>query len=313
MEKVRRVLVSVCRDGVAPQNVPFLQSVTGHFGAADQVKVRCWLERNRLMVLKDDTDRGVPLKRAASCPIKHLSAEDAAAIPLDIQQRGVDVGVAIILQTANERVLLTRRATQLRIFPNVWVPPGGHVEPDETLLVAGLRELKEETGLYLEAEQFPSPKVLGVWESVYPSRLSAGLPHRHHLVIYLLLRSSRTHLQLQDCLRPSPAEVSACLWADVRLVGAVVSATDGHDGEVHADRLPAAIRVSEVCPEGGLRDATLPLSVLVSRIPSSGPDVERVSTGTKFALDLWLKTTKETTSDPHPCQTNDDVTDQHVK
>ncbi|XP_061737808.1 nucleoside diphosphate-linked moiety X motif 17 isoform X2 [Nerophis ophidion] len=165
MEKVRRVLVSVCRDGVAPQNVPFLQSVTGHFGAADQVKVRCWLERNRLMVLKDDTDRGVPLKRAASCPIKYLSAEDAAAIPLDIQQRGVDVGVAVILQTANERVLLTRRATQLRIFPNVWVPPGGHVEPDETLLEAGLRELKEETGLYLEAEQLPSPKILGVWEA----------------------------------------------------------------------------------------------------------------------------------------------------
>ncbi|XP_054638310.1 nucleoside diphosphate-linked moiety X motif 17 isoform X4 [Dunckerocampus dactyliophorus] len=166
MERVRRVLVSVCRDRAAPQSVHFLQSVTGHFGTTDQVNVSCSLDRNRLIVLKDDTDRGIPLKclfdhqRAPFCPIKHLSVKEAASISLDIQQRGVDVGVAIILQTADKRVLLTRRAKQLRIFPNVWVPPGGHLEPDETLLEAGLRELKEETGLALEAEQFPSPKVL---------------------------------------------------------------------------------------------------------------------------------------------------------
>nr|XP_057909299.1 nucleoside diphosphate-linked moiety X motif 17 isoform X2 [Doryrhamphus excisus] len=303
MERVRRVLVSVCRDGAAPQSVHFLQSVTGHFGTTDQVNVSCSLDRNHLMVLKDDTNRGIPLKRAPFCPIKNLSVKDAAAISLDIQQRGVDVGVAIILQTANQRVLLTRRAKQLRIFPNVWVPPGGHLEPDETLLEAGLRELKEETGLDLEAEQFPNPKVLGVWESVYPPMLSRGPPQRHHLVVYLLLRSPCTHLQLQDCLRPSPAEVSACLWADSRLVGAMVSAVDGQDGEVDVERLPA-VSVSEVCPEGGLRDATLPPGVFVNRASYSGPDVERVSTGTKFALDLWLKTTAEMTSESHPCQSN---------
>lgn len=90
-----------------------------------------------------------------------------AATPLQVQQRGVDVGVALVLQTSDDRVLLTRRAKELRIFPNVWVPPGltsrpgkhsacvssavagsrsvagshtpllsvsgGHVEPDETV------------------------------------------------------------------------------------------------------------------------------------------------------------------------------------
>ncbi|XP_054638306.1 nucleoside diphosphate-linked moiety X motif 17 isoform X2 [Dunckerocampus dactyliophorus] len=304
MERVRRVLVSVCRDRAAPQSVHFLQSVTGHFGTTDQVNVSCSLDRNRLIVLKDDTDRGIPLKRAPFCPIKHLSVKEAASISLDIQQRGVDVGVAIILQTADKRVLLTRRAKQLRIFPNVWVPPGGHLEPDETLLEAGLRELKEETGLALEAEQFPSPKVLGVWESVYPPMLSRGPPQRHHLVVYLLLRSPCTHLQLQDCLRPSPTEVSACLWADSRLVSAMVSAVDGQDGEIDVKRLPAVVRVSEVCPAGGLRDTTLSPGVFVNRAPYSGPDVERVSTGTKFALGLWLKTTAEMTSEPHTCQPN---------
>lgn len=289
MDKVRRILVYVCKDRAAPQRAQFVQSITGHFSDGDdEVNVSCSLEKNQFTLYRGDEGRGVRLKRPAFCPIKHLSVTEAAAIPLDVQQRGVDVGVAIILQSANQRVLLTRRAKELRIFPNVWVPPGGHVEPDETLLDAGLRELKEETGLKLEPDEV-SPKILGLWESVYPPMLSRGLPQRHHIVVYMLLHSSLTHLQLQDSLRPSSAEVSACLWADRRLVRAIVSAVDGEDAELQLDDLPSSISVSQVSTEGALGDSSLPLAVFVSRAPASGPDVERVSTGTKFALDLWLR------------------------
>nr|XP_046256198.1 nucleoside diphosphate-linked moiety X motif 17 [Scatophagus argus]XP_046256199.1 nucleoside diphosphate-linked moiety X motif 17 [Scatophagus argus]XP_046256200.1 nucleoside diphosphate-linked moiety X motif 17 [Scatophagus argus] len=297
MDKVRRILVYVCKERAAPQRAQFVQSVTGHFSdcGGDEVEVNFSLERNQFILYRRDRGRGITLKRPAFCPIKHLSATEAAEIPLDVQQRGIDVGVAIVLQTADQRVLLTRRANELRIFPNVWVPPGGHLEPDETLLDAGLRELKEETGLKLEPEE-ASPKILGLWESVYPPMLSRGLPQRHHVVIYMLLHSSLTHLQLQACLSPSPAEVSACLWADGHLVRAIVSAVDGEDAEVRVDRLPGGISVSQVSTEGALSDSTLPLTVFVSRAPVSGPDVERVSTGTKFALELWLKSLE--TSDP---------------
>lgn len=290
MDKVRRVLVHVCRERAAPQRASFVQSVTGHFSdeGDDEVEVSCSLERRQFVLYRGDEGRGTPLKRPAFCPIKHLSVTEAAAIPLDVQQRGVDVAVAIILQTANRRVLLTRRAKELRIFPNVWVPPGGHLEPDETLLEAGLRELHEETGLKLEPEG-DSPKILGLWESVYPPMLSRGLPVRHHIVVFMLLLSSQSHLQLQASLRPSPAEVSACLWADSQLVRAVVSSVDGEDGEVPLSDLQGGASVSRVSSEGALSDSTLPLEVLVSRAPVSGPDVERVSTGTKFALELWLR------------------------
>ncbi|KAM9352783.1 nucleoside diphosphate-linked moiety X motif 17 [Symphorus nematophorus] len=290
MDKVRRILVFVCKDRAAPQRAQFVQSITGHFsdGGADQVEVNWSLDKNQFILSRGDKGRGTPLKRPAFCPIKHLPVTEAAAIPLDVQQRGVDVGVAIILQTANQRVLLTRRAKELRIFPNVWVPPGGHLELDETLLDAGLRELQEETGLKLEPEDV-SPKILGLWESVYPPMLSRGLPQRHHIVIYMLLHSSLSHLQLQASLSPSPAEVSACLWAESRLVRAIVSAVDGEDAEVPLDDLPSSISVSQVSAGGALSDSTLPLTVFVNRAPASGPDVERVSTGTKFALELWLK------------------------
>ncbi|XP_054453997.1 nucleoside diphosphate-linked moiety X motif 17-like [Anoplopoma fimbria] len=297
MDKVRRILVHICKDRAAPQRAQFVQSVTGHFSERgdDEVEVSCSLEKQQFVLYRADRGRGTPLKRPAFCPIKHLSVTEAAAIPLDVQQRGVDVGVAIILQTANQRVLLTRRAKELRIFPNVWVPPGGHLEPDETLLEAGLRELQEETGLRLEP-QGVSPKVLGLWESVFPPMLSRGLPQRHHIVVYMLLLSPLSHLQLQvrsDSYPARPAEVSACLWADSRLVRAVVSAVDGEDGDVHLQDLQSSVSVSQVSSEGALSDSTLPLEAFVSRAPVSGPDVERVSTGTKFALELWLKTLED--------------------
>lgn len=63
--------------------------------------------------------------------------------------------------------------------------------------------------------------------------------------------------------------------------------------------------MSQVSSDGVLTDAALPLSVLLGRVPLTGPDLERVSTGTKFALELWLKTLeppdpRTLTSDPKP-------------
>ncbi|KAM9724077.1 nucleoside diphosphate-linked moiety X motif 17-like isoform 2-T2 [Menidia menidia] len=154
-----------------------------------------------------------------------------------------------MLQTANQRLLLTRRAPQLRIFPNLWVPPGGHVEPDESLLDAGLRELEEETGLRLDPEGL-DPQILGLWEA---------------------------------SLSPAPSEVSACLWADGVLAKAAV------DGELR-DQQP--ISVTEVSLDGSLTQTSVPAAVFSSVPAAGGPDLERVSTGTKFALELWLRTLK---------------------
>ncbi|KAI9532443.1 hypothetical protein NQZ68_031966 [Dissostichus eleginoides] len=90
--------------------------------------------------------------------------------------------------------------------------------------------------------------------SVFPALLSRGLPQRHHIVVYLLLRSPLSHLELQASLSPSPAEVSACLWADRQLVSAVVSDPDGENHDLQRS-----------------------------------VSVERVSAGTMFALKLWLR------------------------
>ena len=82
------------------------------------------------------------LSRPAFCPIACLSPEARDLLPAETSQRGVDVGVVVILESRERSVLLTRRARHMRTFPGVWVPPGGHIEQGETLLQAGLRELQ---------------------------------------------------------------------------------------------------------------------------------------------------------------------------
>ncbi|XP_028649910.1 nucleoside diphosphate-linked moiety X motif 17 isoform X1 [Erpetoichthys calabaricus] len=294
METVRRILVHLSKENSLPQCARFVQSITGHFNGShnDSVTVNCVLENNKF-ILSDHEVEGNPgliLKRAHFCPIKHLSESEASILPVDIRDRGVDVGVAILLQSANEKILLTRRAANLAIFPNVWVPPGGHVELGEKLLDAGMRELQEETGITLGPEEYSS-QMLGLWESVFPPMLSRGLPCRHHIVSYVLIQSTQTHHELQERLRPNPQEVSACVWVGPAVVQAIVSSIDGEDdcGRV-PDDLPETVRISEVMKDGVLHPTSLPLSVLINKATTQGPDVERVSTGTKFALELWLKT-----------------------
>merc|ERR1712098_539692 len=127
----------------------------------------------------------------------NLTPEIASSIPPEVINRGVDVGVVTILETSDSHVLLTRRAKHMRTFPGIWVPPGGHIEEGETLTEAGLRELKEETGLNVTDEMMLSSNILCLWESVFPYILSMGHPKRHHIVVYIHVKVDFSSQDLQ--------------------------------------------------------------------------------------------------------------------
>ncbi len=72
-----------------------------------------------------------------------------------------------------------------------WMPPGGHIEPDEDPLEAALREVREETGLAVEVipagvalpfdypEQLPPPYTILIEDIPGPEE-----PHKHIDLIY---------------------------------------------------------------------------------------------------------------------------------
>ncbi|XP_028342633.1 nucleoside diphosphate-linked moiety X motif 17 isoform X5 [Physeter macrocephalus] len=213
--------------------------------------------------------------------------------------RGVDLAVAVVLQSSDQTVLLTRRTRTLNVSPNLWVPPGGHVEPDEELLDAGLRELWEESGLQLPQGQFFWVP-LGLWESAYPPRLSWGLPTYHHIILYLLVISQESQQQLQARIQPNPREVSALMWLGPDVAAAVAATEDGTETPRHLPQdLPPSVLAVELEENGGTRPLVLPTSTLLRTTPATADSQERVSTGTKFALRLWLQHLGSVT--PLPC------------
>ena len=122
----------------------------------------------------------------------------------------------------------------------MWVPPGGHVEPNEEPQEAVLREIREETGL--DARPITGDERLGV---PYPRELAApetilvedspepDRPHQHIDLIYFCtivgeppeLRRDESHLTWVDesqlrrtAALNAVAGVSATVPEDVRLL-----------------------------------------------------------------------------------------------
>ncbi|XP_046539058.1 nucleoside diphosphate-linked moiety X motif 17 isoform X2 [Equus quagga] len=217
-----------------PESVSFAQSVCGLLGARSGLgpwPMHCSLKQGRLVL----SARPFP---GASFRLPLQPWASGAELPTN---RGVDLGVAVILQSSDQTVLLTRRTRTLSISPNLWVPPGGHVELDEELLDGGLRELWEESGLQLPQGQF-SWVPLGLWETAYPPRLSWGLPKYHHIILYLLVISQESQQQLQARIQPNPSEVSALMWLRPDVAAAVAATEDGTETPRHLPQdLPPSV------------------------------------------------------------------------
>ncbi|KAM9002798.1 nucleoside diphosphate-linked moiety X motif 17 [Sarcophilus harrisii] len=287
-----------------PEPAGFARSVCGRLGLGagpGPWQVYCGLQPGRLL-LSDSSLPGaaaqLPLQRPPFCPFSALEQQPpGASLPQQPPDRGVDLAVAVILQSRDQTVLLTRRASSMHTAPNLWVPPGGHVELDEELLDAGLRELREETGLQLPQGQY-SWLPLGLWESAYPPMLSQGHPRHHHIVLYVLVTSQETEKQLQERVQPNQEEVSAYVWLKPHVLAAVAASEEGPDApEPLPANLPPCVQIVEL--QGDMtQNLDLPTSTLLRKSLSTREDEERVSTGTKFALGLWLQHLKRSPKNP---------------
>lgn len=90
-----------------------------------------------------------------------------------------------------------------------WLPPGGHIEPDELPDAAARREVYEEAGIGVlllpePAEATPGPQRLARPEGIQLERVAPG--HEHIDLIYFALPTGST------ALTASPREVNQIGW-----------------------------------------------------------------------------------------------------
>nr|XP_053653026.1 nucleoside diphosphate-linked moiety X motif 17-like [Cherax quadricarinatus] len=317
---ITRTVVHLRKDRGKPfQPAKFGKCLLEYFGIHDDFgRVECYIEDNIVYLQpaasssqgkprnthtdhRNSQPMGFRFQHPPFCVAHKIKPEEKEALPPEILERGVDVGVCILLEAAERCLLMTRRAQHMRTFPGVWVPPGGHVEKGETLEEAGLREVMEETGLHVilkkaEAEnEISAPKenprssfmleegcrVLGLWESLYPPVLYMGLPQRHHLVVYLHLKAPLMTSDLQRRLKLNNEEVDASLWLTQEMAEVVV----------YGSSRPASrdIPITLVNTGGEHAQGILNPKALRKKMPEPGFEVERLTTGTRYALKLWLQ------------------------
>ncbi len=246
------------------------------------VSVHCDLAEKGLILSKAETGQSssVILRHPPFCPMFNLTDKERSLLPKETLDRGISVAVAVILEATDFKILMTRRPKHMRTFPNVWVPPGGGSEENETLLQTGLRELCEETGLDVKkAMSFAEP--LCVWESVYPPVLIKGQPRRHTMVLYMHVGVSKSSIDLQKLVKLDPEETNACSWLNFDQMK-ITCGLD--DSETIKDE---TMTIYEVDHDIVGKEVTA--EILSNQMPFElSNDVERLSTGTRFAIEQFV-------------------------
>jgi len=275
MVQFSQCLLGLCRDEKKKENT----SIPG------SAFISCELNNLSLNITATPPERGgVLLQHPPFCPMMEISQEGINKLPKEISCRGVDVGVVALLQSLDNKILLTRRAAHMRTFPNTWVPPGGHIEAGETLGVALAREVKEETGISIDGCK---ESLLCAWESVYPYNISMGQPKRHHLVLYYLIKLQKFQVEVDKEIELDNNEVGGCCWIDKYLATIITGANKVGMEELKSQYIDIQSYNIDMKEWDSIK---LSSTVFLAEAPAHGPDIERVSTGTRFALQQWIKT-----------------------
>ena len=133
-----------------------------------------------------------------------LAAFERREHPLD-DRRHAAVAVVVVDSGNGPGIVLTKRSSRLRAHAGQWALPGGRLDEGETPEDAALRELHEELGLEVTADD----AVLGRLDD-YPTRSG-------YVITPVVLWSGLS----ADAMAPNPAEV-----ASAHVVGADVLAVE---------------------------------------------------------------------------------------
>ena len=176
----------------------------------------------------------------------------------------------------------------LKIFPGVWVLPGGQIEEGEALAEAALREVEEEVGIRFENREHVLHRIelFALYESVYPLH---GAATHHHLVFYFKLDLSAAEgrrIDLANALRRASHahEVDLALFVRASLVPAIRS--DTPTTPQHAVQLKSAVPCVRVASDGKGRVRCKHSTIVLEQLADTGGN-ERLSIGTQISVRRW--------------------------
>lgn len=110
--------------------------------------------------------------------------------------RGIEVVTGgFVRRTDDGRFLLARNPK----WGNRWTPPGGHVDPGETVLTAATREVQEETGIVARPI-----RIVRVAEGINPPMFNRPA---HFIYLHCLLETDQP-----DVTKLDPREASELGW-----------------------------------------------------------------------------------------------------
>ena len=126
-----------------------------------------------------------------------------------------------------------------------------------------------------------------------------GDAKRQHSVVYYHIKVNKSSADLQPQLILQEQEVSASAWFDKELIELANGQRDGFtntkeiSNNLKEKKIPKTFTIYRFKPDsnGVCELIEWPTRVLVLRIEDSGaecPDIERLSSGTIFALQEWL-------------------------
>jgi len=246
----------------------------------------------------------VVLQRPPACPF--LDMKNANYSMPESPDKHIQVASVALLESSDHKILLTKRPDFMRTFPNVWVPPGGSLELNEDLFQTALRELQEETNI--SDASVSDCSILGLWESGFPLVFSPDTPpRRHHLVSYVHFKTKSNSEQLNSQLKLQPNEVDRAVWVCPCVAHKIVQSDENLDSSKLQKYFNQSACSSGSCLllNGSIDNTSLgaycntstnntvvdniPIEPLFTKYSEQTASLERVSTGTKFALLLWLE------------------------
>ncbi|CAF4084414.1 unnamed protein product [Rotaria magnacalcarata] len=234
---------------------------------SEYANVDICFEHNQLTIQRNDQSI-ILFRRPSYCPFTNLHLQNNSSNIPNNPSNSIAIGVVVLFESHDHRVLITRRASHLRTYPSCWVCPGGGIEQDETIEQAGIRELFEEVGIEVNKNELETSKILALWESSFPVDLNHGLPRRHHIVIYLHVESSRASDEI--AVKIDPSEVDAYAWLSYEQIENIYERADSLE---NLCLFKAYVHLTGICD--------LPFDLLTT---ADYNQKENLTNGTRFAL-----------------------------